>query len=200
MRNRAWTAALLLLAPFSLAVTCESPTATFDYNALRDRCRGSFRLESGDVVRVNVWNEPNHSRDEVLVRPDGKISLPLLEDIQAAGLTVSELSLVVKRKVQTYVPSPRVDVSLVRARSYQVYVMGEVRRAGAITAQSPINVVQALSLAGGLTAYAKEDSIVVLWKSPRGDVRIPFSYGEMVKGVTPEQNITLCRGDIILVP
>jgi polysaccharide export outer membrane protein len=189
-----------LLSPFVLGGTCQSPTADYNYAALRDRCRGNFRLESGDITRVHVWNEPNHSRDEVLVRPDGKISLPLIGDIQAAGLTIGELAKLIKRKVVTFVPNPRVDVSLVRARSYQVYVMGEVRRPGSYTAQSRLNVVQVLSLAGGLTPYAKDGDIVIVWKSPKGEVRIPFNYGEMLKGINPQQNIFLCRGDIVLVP
>ena len=183
-----------------LGATCSSPTSSYDYAALKDRCKGTFRLESGDVVRVHVWNEPNHSRDQVLVRPDGKISLPLVGDIVASGLTIGELSQVVKRKIQTFVPNPRVDVSLITARSYRVYVMGEVRRSGSYTAQSKLDVVQALSLSGGLTPFAKRERIVVVWKSPKGEVRIPFNYAEALKGINQAQNITLCRGDTVMVP
>ena len=179
---------------------CASPTAGFDYSSLQNRCQGSFTLESGDVVRVHVWNEPNHSRDAVLVRPDGRISLPLLGDVQAAGLTVGDLSGVVRGKLQTFVPNPRVDVSLLTARSYQIFVMGEVRTPGTFTPQSQVNVLQSLSLAGGFTAFAKKDSITVVWKGPKGEVRIPFSYEETLKGERQQQNVPLCRGDTVLVP
>ena len=193
----------LLVIALSLAcmgATCGSLTSRFPYDKLKGRCEGTFRLESGDVVRVHVWNEPNHSRDQVLVRPDGKISLPLVGDILAAGLTITELSKVIKRKIQTFVPNPRVDVSLVTARSYRVYVMGQVRRSGSFTAQSKLNVVKALALAGGLTPFAKGDSVVIVWKSPDGEKRIPFNYDEVLKGINQAQNITLCRGDTVMVP
>jgi polysaccharide export outer membrane protein len=152
------------------------------------------------VVSVNVWNEPNHSRDSVLVRPDGKISIPLVGDISAAGLTVGQLGDTIKAKLKEFVPNPRVDVSLRTARSYQIYVMGEVRRPGTFTPQSRVNVVQALSLAGGFTPFAKREEIEIIWKSPRGEVRIPFNYVEVLKGKRRKQNVTLCRGDTVLVP
>ena len=186
---------------FCMAASCGAPnTADFNYGALQNRCHGSFQLESGDVVRVYVWNEPNHSRDAVLVRPDGKISLPLVGDVHAAGLTVRQLSQTVKAKVQAFVPNPRVDVSLVTARSYQIFVMGEVRTPGTFTPQSQINVLQSLSLAGGFTPFAKRDRVQVVWKSAKGEVRIPFNYDEVLKGVNQEQNLVLCRGDTVLVP
>ena len=111
----------------SQGATCGSSDQGYDYASVKSRCRGSFLLESGDVVRVNVWNEPNHSRDAVLVRPDGKIPLPLVGDLSAAGLSVDQLNTAVRAKLQAFVPNPRVDISLVTARSYQIYVMGEVR-------------------------------------------------------------------------
>jgi polysaccharide export outer membrane protein len=180
--------------------TCGSRTADFNYRALENRCQGTFQLESGDVVRVYVWNEPNHSRDAVLVRPDGKISLPLVGDVHAAGLTVRQLAGAVKAKLTSFVANARVDVSLVTARSYQIFVMGEVRTPGTFTPQSQVNVLQALSLAGGFTPFAKRDRIQVVWKSAKGEVRIPFDYDEVLGGKNQEQNLILCRGDTVLVP
>jgi len=107
---------------------------------------------------------------------------------------------VIARKVQAFVPNPRVDVSLVSARSYQVFVMGEVRRPGTFTPTSQINVVQALSLAGGFTPFAKQDQMWIVWNSPKGEVRIPFAYNEVLKGENLDQNVILCRGDTVLVP
>jgi polysaccharide export outer membrane protein len=192
--------AAVTAAGLSLGATCNSATSDFNYGALQNRCHGSYQLESGDVVRVHVWNEPNHSRDAVLVRHDGKISLPLLGDVHAAALTIRQLAQAVKARVQTFVPNPRVDVSLVTARSYQIFVMGEVRTPGTFTPQSQINVLQALSLAGGFSPFAKRDRIQVIGKSPNGEVRIPFNYDEVLKGAMQEQNLVLCRGDTVLVP
>jgi polysaccharide biosynthesis/export protein len=191
--------AATLAATIFLGGTCSSPTADFNYGALKNRCQGNFQLESGDVVRVHVWNEPNHSREAVLVRPDGKISLPLIGDVQAAGLSVRGMGDAVKARLQSFVPNARVDVSLVTARSYQIFVMGEVRSPGTFTPQSQINVVQALSLAGGFTPFAKKDRVTIVGKGERGEVRIPFSYDEILKNQTTEQNVILCRGDTVLV-
>jgi polysaccharide export outer membrane protein len=198
MTQRPHAFAMLLLAPL---LGCNGvDTGSFNYGALKNRCQGNFRLESGDVIRVNVWNEPNHSRDQVLVRPDGKISLPLVGDVNAAGTTIHQITRVIQRKVTAFVPNPRVDVSLVSARSYQIYVMGEVRRPGTFTPQSQVNVVQALSLAGGFTAFAKRNAMWIIWNSPKGEVRIPFNYDEVLSGKRLEQNLILCRGDTVLVP
>ena len=190
----------LMTAALLMGATCKSPTAGFDYSQLQNRCQGNFHLESGDVIRVYVWNEPNHSRDQVLVRPDGQISLPLVGDVQAAGLTVEELSVAIKKAIQKFVPNSKVDVSLVTARSYQIYVMGEVRRTGVLTGQTQLNVLQALSQAGGLTPFAEKDRIFIIWRNKDGEVRIPFNYDEVLAGKRPQQNITLCRGDTVIVP
>jgi polysaccharide biosynthesis/export protein len=190
----------IVAACLSLGATCSSPTADFNYAVLRNRCQGNFQLQSGDVVRVQVWNEPNNSREAVLVRPDGKLSLPLIGDLAAAGNTVRELGELVKRRLANFVPNARVDVSLVTARSYQIFVMGEVRSPGTFSPTAQVNVVQALSLAGGFTAFAKKDRVTIVWKSEKGEVRIPFSYDEVLKGERSEQNVILCRGDTVLVP
>ena len=201
MLNRMHTLFILLTVPLLLVGSCGSNhTSNFNYRALSGRCQGNFRLESGDVIRVNVWNEPNHSREQVLVRPDGRLSLPLVGDVKAAGSTINQIQRIIARKVQAFVPSPRVDVSLVSARSYQIYLMGEVRRPGTFTPQSQVNVVQALSMAGGFTPFARRDAMWIVWNSPKGEVRIPFNYDEVLKGKNMQQNVVLCRGDTVLVP
>lgn len=197
MRRYLLALALALLIP---GTGCGSHTAGFDYTLLKNRCQGDFHLESGDVIRVNVWNEPNHSRDQVLIRPDGMFSLPLVGEFRAAGRTLAVLTAEVQEKLKTLLPNPRVDISLVNQRSYQVFVMGEVQRSGPFTAQAPMDVLQALARAGGLSPYAKRDKIFIIWKGPAGEQRIPFNYEEVMAGIRPEQNIILCRGDMLLVP
>ncbi len=193
-------ATILILAVALLASACTSHTQGFKYSKLKDRCVGSFLLESGDVVRVSVWKEPNHSRDQVLVRPDGQISLPLLGDIKAAGMTIPQLTKDVQVRLKKFVPDPRVDLSLVTARSYQVFVMGQVARSGGFTSQAPMSVLEALARAGGLSPFAKSSEIFIIWKTSSGELRIPFNYDEILTGVRRDQNIRLCRGDIVMVP
>jgi len=201
MRDLTSVVIAALAASLSLGASCNtSSTKHFDYAAMKKRCQGSFRLESGDVVRVQVWNEPNHSREAVLVRPDGRISLPLVGDIAAADLTIGQLAESVRVRLQAFVPRPRVDVSLVTARSYQVFVMGEVRAPGSFAPPSQVNVLQALSMAGGFTPFAKRDRITIVWQTPQGETRIPFNYDEVLQGLRPEQNLSLCRGDTVMVP
>ena len=194
--------AIAALAIFTtlFATACVSHTKGYKYDKLKDRCVGNFMLESGDVIRVSVWKEPNHSRDQVLVRPDGNISLPLLGDIKAAGLTIPQLTANVQVRLKKFVPDPRVDLSLVTARSYQVFVMGQVQRSGGFTAQAPMTVLEALARSGGLSPFAKGSQIFIIWKGATGELRIPFNYDEILKGERPAQNITLCRGDIVMVP
>ena len=192
---------ILPLMLIALSATgCPTATRDYKYGALKDRCPQSFRLEAGDVIRVSVWKEPNHSRARVLVRPDGKISLPLIGDIPAARTTITQVSKEIQIKLKTFVPDPRVDVALISTRSYQIYVMGEVRNPGTFTPQTQVNVVQALSLAGGFSPFARKDALWVIWNSPEGEKRIPFSYTEVLKGERMKQNILLCRGDTVLVP
>ena len=194
-------ATLTLAILFALLATgCPSHTKGFKYGKLKDRCVGNFIVQPGDIIRVSVWKEPNHSRDQVLVRPDGNISLPLLGDMKAAGMTIPQLTAVVQMKLKKFVPDPRVDISLVTARSYQVFVMGQVARSGGFTAQAPMTVLEALARAGGLSPFAKVSQIFIIWKGATGEQRIPFNYNEILKGQRPEQNITLCRGDIVMVP
>ncbi len=183
-----------------LCAACTSHTKNFAYEKLQDRCVGNFLLQSGDVIRVSVWKEPNHSRDQVLVRPDGNISLPLLGDIKAAGLAIPVLTREVQVRLKKFVPEPRVDISLVTARSYQIFVMGQVQRSGGFTSQAPMTVLEALARAGGLSPFSKSREIFIIWKTTNGELRIPFNYEEMLDGVRTQQNIRLCRGDIVMVP
>jgi polysaccharide biosynthesis/export protein len=152
-----------------------------------------------DVVDISVWKEPDLSRT-VPVRPDGKISLPLLNDVQAAGLTPSQLGAQITTSLTKYVTNPQVTVIVSQINSQRIYILGEVARAGGYTLLPDMNVLQALSNAGGLTAFANSKKIYILRQDNGKQQKIPFNYKEVLSGKDPSQNVALKPGDTIVVP
>lgn len=151
-----------------------------------------------DVLDISVWKEPNVSKT-VPVRPDGKISLPLLNDIQAAGLTPIELGQSITTRLGKYITAPQVTVTLVALNSQRVHVMGEVNRPGPILVLPNMTVLQALSAAGGLTQFANRRHIYILRGEGGKQNRYPFNYKAAIRGEMKE-NITVKSGDTIVVP
>jgi polysaccharide biosynthesis/export protein len=160
---------------------------------------GDYRIGVGDLLNIQVWKEVDLTRS-VPVRPDGKISFPLLDDIQAAGLTPLELKNVLAEKLKQFLSDPRVTVLVEEVNSFKVYVMGEVVTQGALVLKSKTTLLQAISMAGGFTQYAKRNDITVLRRTSRRDERIIVSYEKILSGKNPEQNLTLEPGDTVVVP
>jgi polysaccharide biosynthesis/export protein len=158
-----------------------------------------YKIGPGDVLRVDVWKEPDISR-QTPVRPDGKISLPLLSDVQAGGLTTMELTASITAGLKKFITNPQVTVGLVEINSRRIYVNGEVLRAGAFPLLPNMTVLQALSSAGGFTQFARTKQIYVLRTEDGKQVKYPFNYKEVINGKKPEQNILLKPGDVIVVP
>jgi len=152
-----------------------------------------------DVVRIDVWKEPEVSRT-IPVRPDGKVSLPLLNDIQASGLTALQLGKAIREGLTKYMTNPEVTVTVAEINSRRIYITGEVARAGAFPLLPNMTVLQALSSAGGFTLFAKRTSIYVLRNEGGKQVKHPFNYKEVVKGKNQDENILLQPGDVIVVP
>lgn len=152
-----------------------------------------------DVLNINVWKEADVS-GSVPVRPDGKISLPLLNDVQAAGLTPMQLTTDITEKLKKFITDPRVTVTVATVNSRKVYVLGEVTRPGAITLLPDMTVLQALTSSGGPTPYAKTSRMYVLRKESGSQVKLAFNYKEVVKGRNAEQNVVLKPGDTVVVP
>lgn len=152
-----------------------------------------------DMLDINVWKEPDNSKT-VPVRPDGKISVPLLNDVMAAGLTPMQLQAVLTEGLKKFISEPQVTVIVTAVNSRRVYVLGEVARTGAISMLPNMTVLQALSAAGGLSQYAKMNGIYVLRTENGRQVTLPFNYKDVVRGKRPEQNILLKSGDTIVVP
>ena len=152
-----------------------------------------------DVLSINVWKEPEIS-SQVPVRPDGKISIPLLNDVQAAGLKPMELAAAITQGLKKYLEEPRVTVVVTQINSRRYFVLGEVPRPGAFPLLPSMTVLQALSSAGGLSQYANASKVYILRKENGRQVKYSFNYKEVVKGHNPEQNILLKPGDTIVVP
>jgi polysaccharide export outer membrane protein len=159
----------------------------------------SYKIGAQDVLRIDVWKEPEISRS-VPVRPDGKVSLPLLNDVQAAGLTSMELASVITEGLKKFINNPQVTVSVSEINSRRVYVTGEVTRPGAFPLLPNMTVLQALTNAGGFTQFARIKSIYVLRTESGKQVKHPFNYKDVVNGKRAEDNILLQPGDTIVVP
>ncbi len=152
-----------------------------------------------DMLSINVWKEAELTKI-VPVRPDGKISLPLLNDVQAAGLTPTQLGVAIRDGLKKFISDPEVTVIVTAVNSRRVYVMGEVSRPGAITLLPGMNVLQALATAGSFTQFANIKGIYVLRTEDGKQVKHPFNYKAVIKGQNPEQNLELRSGDTIVVP
>jgi polysaccharide export outer membrane protein len=151
------------------------------------------------VLDINVWKEPDMTR-VVPVRPDGKISLPLINDVQAAGSTPQQLAATVTEKLRKFLTEPQVTVIVTAINSQRVFVVGEVLRAGAFPLIPGMTVLQALSSAGGFTTFADVKKIHVMRLVNGKHIELPFNYREVLKGDNPDQNIKLEPGDTVVVP
>lgn len=158
-----------------------------------------YLVQPGDVLSISVWKEEDLLR-EVLVRPDGGISFPLVGDMQAANRSVSELQSQIGTKLEKYIPDPLVTVAVRQLDGNKIYVIGKVNRPGEFIATRYLDVVQALSVAGGMTPYAAANKIKILRRTNGKLSAIPFKYGEIEKGDSLHQNIILQSGDVVLVP
>jgi polysaccharide export outer membrane protein len=152
-----------------------------------------------DVLDITVWKEPDVSR-VVPVRPDGRISLPLINDIQAAGLSPEQLAATVAEKLRKYMNEPKVTVIVTAINSQRVFVVGEVLRAGAFPLLPGMTVLQALASAGGFTPFANVKKIHVVRLRDGKHIELEFNYRDVLRGDKPEQNINLEPGDTIVVP
>jgi len=158
-----------------------------------------YKINPGDVLQIAVWREPELQRD-VLVRPDGKFSFPLAGDIKASGKSVDQIRTRLSSKLERYIPDLVVSVAVLAINGNKVYVIGQVGRSGEISANPQIDVLQALSIAGGPNQFAQVNDISILRRTGTGQVSIPFRYADIEKGKRLEQNIILQAGDVILVP
>jgi polysaccharide export outer membrane protein len=161
--------------------------------------QGDYRIGPEDMLQISVWRNEAMSRT-VPVRPDGKISLPLLNDIQAEGLTPMELRDILVKKLVDFMPTPEVSVIVTETRSFKVSVIGEVPKPGRFELRSWTTVLDVLAMAGGLSQFASRGRIYVMRPSAKGEQRIPFNYNKALANPTEQENFYLRSGDIVVVP
>ena len=159
----------------------------------------NYVIGSGDVLEIFVWRNEQLSR-EVVVRPDGKISLPLIQDVQAEGLTVPWLKEEITRRFGEYLENPRVTVIVRQIGSYRVSVLGRVVRPGVYPITGNTTLVEAISMAGGFTEWANKGKITVITTEGGEETKLTVNYKKIASGKDPSQNIVLKRGDTIIVP
>jgi polysaccharide export outer membrane protein len=211
------TTALLMLISVGLSAQSQDPSAqpapspNSEKNAAENRAAGSPPAEKGrsddsyvigadDVLSINVWKEPDVSRS-VTVRSDGKISLPLVGELQASGETPRQLEQDITKRLQSYISEPEVTVIVTESKSQRINILGMVARPGTYMLTGSATVLDAIAMAGGFKDFAKKKSIYVLRAGPDGtQKRISFNYNEVIKGVNPEQNIKLMPRDTLVVP
>lgn len=205
MSKHLWMVWLLGLAVFPLQArqqagqsqaAPQNPSTTPKAPATTDR---NYIIGPQDVIDISVWKEPEITRT-VPVRPDGKVSLPLLNDVQAAGLTPSQLAAEITASLRKFVTNPEVTVIVTQINSQRVYILGEVNRPGAYPLLPGMTVLQGLSSAGGFTIYANQKKIYVLRQVNGKQEKYPFNYKDVLNGKQANQNTMLVAGDTIVVP
>lgn len=187
--KRVWLWTLVYLLVGSNAATAQEPLAA----------DAGYKLGPEDVLLISVWEDERMTR-EVLVRPDGMISFPLIGEVEAAGHTAAELQRQILKRLRTFIPDPSVLVALKQINSYKIYVIGKVNRPGVFSVGHQLDVLQALTLAGGLAPFAAENNIKVLHREKGIQRAHSFRYGDIKKGGKLKQNRMLSRGDIVVVP
>jgi polysaccharide biosynthesis/export protein len=200
MKNRPFIPTLA--AALVLAVCTFAPLAATDKDDKKPlpaapTLNDEYRLGPGDKLRIEVYKDAQLSQS-LQVRPDGKVTLPLIGDVKATGLTPIELRETISTSLKTYITNPTVTVIVVEATAPLAYVMGEVNHPGAITLQNPLTIIQALALAGGLKDFADAKNIRVLRRTASGVQTIAFNYKEALK--SSGDSIYLRPGDTVVVP
>lgn len=158
-----------------------------------------YKIHAGDQLEVSVWKEVDLQRT-LLVRPDGKFSFPLTGEVQASGRTPDEIRIDIANRLKTYIPEAVVTVTVTGVNGNSIFVIGQVNKPGAFVMNPRLNVLQALSIAGGTTPFAKLDNIIVIRETGGTQRSVPFRYNKVSEGKELAENITLEAGDVVVVP
>ena len=186
-------------AALAMALACASPAPPPpEFEAMPKE--GAYVIGAADRLRIDVWQNDKVSLGDVPVRPDGKITLPLLDDVQAAGLTTDELKAVLTQELSEFIQNPTVTVVVLAPLSKRAYVLGEVRNPGPIPLSAETRVLDAITVAGGFSPFAKKSSVRVLRYVDGRELEYRFDYDAYVDGDAPGTNVVLRPSDTVLVP
>ncbi len=192
--------ALCVITLLASSVVCADEAATNGNSTVTIEAeRFAYRVQPGDVLTISVWKEPDLQGD-ILVRPDGGISFPLAGDLSAREMTIAGLTQAISERLRTYIPDPVVTVAVKQIGGNRVYVLGKVNRPGEFPFSRPLDVMQALALAGGATPFAAVNDIRILRRSADRVTALKFRYSDVEQGRGLEQNIVLMSGDTVVVP
>ena len=158
-----------------------------------------YTVNAGDILNISVWNE-EALQQEVLVLPDGTISFPLVGILEVLAKTPAQIQSQIKKKLSRVIPDPEINVTVKSVSGNNIFIIGKVKNPGQLLMNRPTDVMQALSLAGGLTPYAKSDSIRIIRRTDKGQEIIKFDYTKISEGKALATNIMLKSGDTIVVP
>lgn len=199
-------ALLSLISIAAMPPLPSQPTQSADPRVNQTRSRAAKIIDSeyvigpSDVLAVNVWRDSELSRT-VLVRPDGKISLPLVGELEVSGLTASKVQQLIVQKLDSYISKPQVAVIVTEVKSRTYIVVGKVARPGSFELDKPTTVLEAIAIAGGFVEFAKLSKIYVIRRGPDGaQNRLPFNYKKVLNGREAAENIELQPGDTVVVP
>jgi polysaccharide export outer membrane protein len=159
-----------------------------------------YKIGAGDILEITIWKEPDLSRDEILVRTDGKISFPLLNDVQAAGLTPLEMKKNMEVGLKDFISNPFVTITVKSPESQKIYILGEVSNTGEYPLTKNLTVLQAFALAGGFTEWASKKEIILMRKEGNKEKIYRINYKNIIKGKDLSQNLKLKADDTIIVP
>ncbi len=193
---------LILTTLVALLVGCSTPPSNYPYEKEPDPRRSEYIIGVSDSLRIRVWKNPELNTD-IEVRPDGTITMPLIGDVKAAGLTPTQLKREVGRALAQYVKEAGavITVAVTEVNSYQITVSGNVLQPGVYSSRKFLRVADAAALAGGPNRFAKVQEVVLIRQAPEGGVRrIPINYDLIQKGQQLRQNLVLVRGDTLFFP
>jgi polysaccharide export outer membrane protein len=188
-----------IIAPGQLSAA-EKKTADAKQTWSAKASLNDYKIGAGDILEITIWKEPDLSRTDVLVRTDGKISLPLLNDVQAAGLTPLEVKKNMEAGLKKFISNPFVTVTVTTPDSQKIYILGEVLNTGEYPLVKHLTVLQAFALAGGFTEWASKKEIILLRHEDGQDKIYRINYKNIVKGKDLSQNLKLKADDTIIVP
>lgn len=176
------------------------PEADAELASMISDASAGYQAGPGDVLEITVYGEESLNRGNLVVRPDGKVSFPLVGDIDVGGLTTAQIKAVLEEKLREFVPGAVSSVGIVQLGSMQFYVVGKVNKPGMYNISQPMTIMQALALAGGPTPFASEKKIIIVRNHGNSSLKLPFNYKEVKQGINLSQNVLLNRGDVVVVP
>jgi polysaccharide export outer membrane protein len=188
-----------VLKSIGMLILVVGSVCVFALTGGRAFAQSAYLLNPGDTLQISVWKEPDLQR-EVLILPDSQISFPLVGFIDTAGKTAADVQVEITKRLGKYISNPVVTVSVANVNGNRIYVIGKVKQPGEYVVERFVDVMQALSLAGGLTPFASADDIRILRRTPKGQTAIAFEYSDVSDGEKLQTNIILHSGDIVVVP